>query len=130
MARAIGFYQGMGWQQSGGDGQAVCFFQLPGCIFGLYGYDALTKDSGQPVGDKGKFGGVTISYNVESESAVDSLLAKAESLGATITRPAEKQFWGGYSGYFADLDGHAWEIAHNPHWNITETGETRLGPNS
>ena len=127
MTRAKAFYEAMGWTPSGGDGEAVCFFQMPGCVFGLYGYDALTEDSGQPVGDKDKFGGITISYNVESESAVDALLAQAESCGGVIARPAIKQFWGGYSGYFADLDGHAWEIAYNPHWTITQSGETRLG---
>jgi len=127
LAKARAFYEGMGFAKSAGEEGVICFYQLPGLILGLYGMDELAEDAGQPLGDPSKFGGIALAHNVDSESAVDSLLAKADSLGATITRPASKQFWGGYSGYFADLDGHPWEIAYNPYWTITKTGETLLG---
>lgn len=127
MKRSVGFYESLGWQKTAGDGEKVAFFQVNGFVFGLYGMADLAEDAGQTLGQGDSFGGTAIAHNVGSKAAVDHLLAHAEACGAAITRPAEDQFWGGYSGYFADPDGHAWEIAWNPHWHITEDGQTRLG---
>ncbi len=124
--RSVSFYESMGWLQSAGDGEKVAFFQLPGLVFGLYGMTDLAEDAGQPLKSDRGFGCVAIAYNVGSKAEVDQVLAQAESCGAVITRAAEDQFWGGYSGYFADPDGHAWEIAWNPHWQITADGQTLL----
>lgn len=127
LQRSIDFYTAMGWQQTAGETGVIAFFQLPGIILGIYGLDALAEDAGQPTGDMATFGGVAVGHNVGSKAEVDALMTKAESCGASVTRPAEDQFWGGYSGYFADPDGHAWEIAWNPHWQITADGQTHLG---
>lgn len=91
----------------------VAFFTLNGSWLGLYGREALAEDAGLPAEGSG-FAGFTIAHNVESEAAVDELLQQAVSAGATVVKSARKVFWGGYSGYFADPDGHLWEVAHDP----------------
>jgi predicted lactoylglutathione lyase len=70
-------------------------------------------------------GGV-VAQNVASEAAVDAVMAKARASGARILKPASKTFWGGYNGYFADPDGHVWEVAFNPHWALDEQGLIKL----
>ncbi|MEN8723347.1 MAG: VOC family protein [Alphaproteobacteria bacterium] len=127
MKRSISFYESMCWEKSAGDGEAVAFFQMPGLVFGLYGMADLAEDAGQARNETPGFGGMAVAHNVASKAEVDRILAKAVTCGAVITRAAEDQFWGGYSGYFADPDGHAWEIAWNPHWQITADGQTRMG---
>jgi uncharacterized glyoxalase superfamily protein PhnB len=69
---------------------------------------------------------VTIAYNARSEAEVDTILAQAVSAGATLHVPAHKAFWGGYSGYFLDPDGHPWEVAYNPYFALAENGDLRL----
>jgi len=71
-------------------------------------------------------GGIVVAQNVASESEVDAMMAKAETAGARILKPAAKTFWGGYNGYFADPDGHVWEVAHNPFWHLDENGRIDL----
>ncbi len=71
-------------------------------------------------------GGIVVAQNVASAAEVDALLAKAKSAGARILKPGTKTFWGGYNGYFADPDGHLWEIAHNPHWELDKDGQLVL----
>jgi uncharacterized glyoxalase superfamily protein PhnB len=80
------------------------------------------------VSDSGGWGGITLAQNVRSPAEVDAVLAAAEAAGATITRPGAETFWGGYSGVFVDPEAHAWEIAHNPHWTISEDGSVSLRP--
>ena len=70
----------------------------------------------------GRFSGITIAVNQRSEADVDVVLAQAEAAGGTVLKAAERTEWGGYSGYFADLDGHVWEIAVNPAWTINADG--------
>ncbi len=91
----------------------VAFFTLNGSWLGLYDRESLAEDAGVPAEGTG-FAGITIAHNVDSEAAVDELLEQAISAGAKLVKPAQKVFWGGYSGYFADPDGYLWEIAHNP----------------
>ena len=71
-------------------------------------------------------GGIAVAMNYASEAEVDAMMAKAEAEGARILKPAQKVFWGGYSGYFADPDGHAWEVAFNPFWSVDEQGHVDL----
>ena len=103
----------------------VVFFQAGGMIVALWGRDQLAEDSG--VEDGGGWGGVTLAYNARSPADVDAVIAEAEAAGATIPRHGAETFWGGYSGAFVDPDGHAWEVAHNPHWTLADDGSIHLG---
>ena len=124
LARARAFYEALGWKTGAGPGDDVVFFQIGCMVFALWGRDELAGDSG--VEDAGGWGGVTLAHNVGSPTEVDAVMREAEAAGATITRPAAATFWGGYSGAFADPEGHAWEVAHNPHWALAEDGSIRL----
>jgi predicted lactoylglutathione lyase len=127
VSRAQRFYEALGWRADGGvndENDHVVFFQAPGMIVALWGRDKLAADSG--VDDGGGWGGVTLAYNTRSPGEVDAVLKEAESAGAHIGRWGAETFWGGYSGAFIDLDGHPWEVAHNPGWTIAEAGSTTL----
>ena len=123
LTRARAFYEALGWSGESPDGEVV-FFQVVGMILALWGRDKLAEDS--VVTDGGGWGGVTLAYNVRSPAEVDRVLVEAEAAGATIGRPGATTFWGGYSGVFFDLDGHPWEVAHNPGWPIAADGSVRL----
>ncbi|MES1945654.1 Glyoxalase/bleomycin resistance protein/dioxygenase [Salinisphaera sp. PC39] len=113
LQRSIRFYEkGLGLPRMESPPE-VAFFPLNGTWLGLYGRQALAEDAGVSPQSSG-FAGITIAHNVTSEAEVDSLLRQAVAAGATLIKPAQKTDWGGYSGYFADPDGHLWEIAHNP----------------
>ena len=113
LAAAIRFYeQGLGFPRMDSP-PSVAFFTLNGTWLGLYGRDALAEDAQVPAAGSG-FAGVTLAHNVGSEAEVDAVIAQAVAAGATLVKPPQKVFWGGYSGYFKDLDGHLWEVAHNP----------------
>lgn len=95
----------------------VAFFTLNGTWLGLYGREALAADANVPP-EGGGFESFALAHNVESEAEVDALIRQAVEAGATLVKQPEKAFWGGYSGYFKDPDGHLWEVAHNPHFWI------------
>ena len=118
------FEEGLGWHRDGGEDD-VAFYQAGSFVVSLYEWPKLAVDAG--VSEEGSgFRGMSIGYCTRSEAEVDELMARATASGATIMVAARKTFWGGYAGYFADLDGHMWEIAHNPYWHITAKGETLL----
>lgn len=111
----------LGWKVGGGDGEDIFFFQLNSLIFALYPREKLAEDA--LVNSEGTgFSGCTFAHNVGSEAEVDEVLKIAEQAGATIKKPAQKVFWGGYSGYFADPDGFLWEVAYNPFWKLDSKG--------
>lgn len=113
VAKAAAFYRdGLGFPQMESP-PSVAFFTLNGTWLGLYGYDDLAEDAAVAAEGSG-FNGFALAHNVHSEAEVDQVMAEAEAAGATVTKPAQKTFWGGYSGYIKDPDGHLWEIAHNP----------------
>jgi catechol 2,3-dioxygenase-like lactoylglutathione lyase family enzyme len=124
LARARAFYEALGWRTGAQPGDDVVFFQTPGAIVALWDRLALAEDSGVP--DQGGFGGVTLAHNVRSPAEVDRVMEEARRAGARITREAAETFWGGYSGAFADPDGHPWEIAYNPRWELAEDGSITL----
>ena len=93
----------------------VAFFTLNGTWLGLYGREALAEDAAVAAEGHG-FEGFSLAHNLESEAEVDALMVQAVAAGATLVKPPQKVFWGGYSGYFKDPDGHLWEIAYNPHF--------------
>jgi predicted lactoylglutathione lyase len=124
LARARAFYEALGWHTNAEPGDDVVFFQAGGMIVALWGRAELAEDSG--VEDSGGWGGITLAYNTRSPAEVDAVIGEVESAGGTITRPGAETFWGGYSGAFTDPDGHAWEVAHNPHWTLEDDGAVRL----
>jgi catechol 2,3-dioxygenase-like lactoylglutathione lyase family enzyme len=117
--RARHFYEALGWTGESPDGDIV-IFQAGGLVVGLWGRDQLAADSA--VEDGTGWGGVTLAHYVNSPAEVDQILAEAEAAGATIGRPAAATSWGGYSGVFVDLDGHPWEVGHNPGWVVDADG--------
>lgn len=119
------FYERLDWKRSSQSQDAVVFFNAGGVVFGLYGREALAEDAGIPADGNG-FRGVSLAHNLGSPEEVDAALAEASKAGAKIVKPAVKSFWGGYSGYFADPDGHLWEVAHNPFWPLDEAGKVLL----
>jgi catechol 2,3-dioxygenase-like lactoylglutathione lyase family enzyme len=125
VGRSRRFYEALGWKASGASVEGTVFFQLGGMVLSLFGRDALAEDAGLSSHGSG-FGGITLAQNVSSEEAVDQLLAEAERAGARILKPAQRAFWGGYTGYFADPDGHPWEIAWNPGFTLEPNGRLRL----
>lgn len=125
LERSLRFYQALGWKR-GNDNPSVVFFQLNGMIMALWSRTELAEDARLAPNERG-FGGIALAYNTRSKAEVDAVLAEAERAGARILKPAEETFWGGYAGYFADPDGHPWEVAWNPGWTITRKGEMKLG---
>ena len=125
LERARRFYEALGWTSGAAPADDVVFFQAGCMIVALWGRDKLAEDT--VVEDSGGWGGITLAYNTRSREEVDSVLAEAEAAGATIPRAGAETFWGGYSGVFVDPEGHAWEVAHNPHWTIGEDGSVSLG---
>jgi uncharacterized protein len=124
LARARRFYEALGWRTNAAPDDDVVFFKSGGMVISLWGRDDLQKDTAVP--DSGSWGGVTLAHNVRSPAAVDAVFAEAEAAGATIPRPGEATFWGGYSGVFVDPEGHPWEVAHNPHWTVADDGSIEL----
>lgn len=113
LEKSVEFYnEGLGFPKLDSPPE-VAFFTLNGSWLGLYSRDALADDA--MVSPEGSgFGGFTLAHNVASETEVTQVIEQALSAGATLAKPAQKAFWGGYSGYFKDPDGHLWEVAHNP----------------
>lgn len=114
IARARGFYERLGFKASGAGNEHVAFFAANGIVLALFGHDALAEDAHLGATALPAFRGVSLAWNCASEAETDAVLRHAETCGATILKPAQKVFWGGYSGYFADPDGHLWEVAYNP----------------
>ncbi len=125
VGRAAAFYETLGLERGSPSGDAVVFFDMNGVILALYGRAALAEDAGTLPAGHG-FAGVTLAWNLPDRASVDAALAAAEAAGGRIAVAAREVFWGGYSGYFADLDGHLWEVAHNPFFPTDAAGVTRL----
>jgi uncharacterized protein len=126
LARARAFYEALGWKTRAEPEDDVVFFQSGGMIVALWGRDQLAVDSG--VEDNGGWGGITLAHNVRSLEEVDEVIEQARRNGAEITREPSDTFYGGYAGVFRDLDGHAWEIAHNPGFGLDAEGNIVLPP--
>jgi catechol 2,3-dioxygenase-like lactoylglutathione lyase family enzyme len=124
VARARAFYERLGWH--GQEVEETVFFQTGGMAVVLWGRENLANDAGVAAGPPVAFGGIALAHNVRSRAEVDAVLAAAQDAGATITRAAEETFYGGYAGYFADPDGHLWEIGHNPGFTLESDGSLTL----
>ena len=115
LSASVKFYeQGLGFPRLESPPE-VAFFSLNGTWLGLYGREALAEDANVSADGQG-FESFTLAHNVHSEAEVDEVMNQAIVAGATLVKQAQKVFWGGYSGYFKDPDGHLWEVAHNPHF--------------
>jgi hypothetical protein len=123
MPRARAFYESLGWKGTSPDGE-VCFFETRGLVFSLWDRGKLAEDSA--VSDGGGWGGVTLAHCVRSRDEVEAVIERAREAGGTIGREPGETFYGGYSGIFIDLDGHPWEVAHNPNWTLHEDGSVSL----
>ena len=125
LGKAISFYRdGLGWPQSNASVGDFAIFKLAtGTALALYPRHLLAIDANAE--DRGGFGGVTLAQNVTDKTTVDRVLAQAVKAGGVLLKAAVEAEWGGYSGYFADPDGHPWEIAWNPFF-ILENGHLRL----
>jgi uncharacterized protein len=126
LAAARGFYEALGWRCV--EVEETVFVQAGGSAVVLWGREKLAADAGVEDPRADGFGGIALAQNVRSRAEVDEVLAAAAAAGATITKPAAETFYGGYAGYFADLDGHLWEIAHNPGFQLAEDGALILPP--
>lgn len=113
LEKSIEFYEkGLGFPRMDSP-PSLAFFTLNGTWLGLYGREALAEDA-QVSPEGSGFAGFALAHNVSSEQEVDEVLEQARTAGAMIVKQGQKVFWGGYSGYFKDPDGHLWEVAHNP----------------
>jgi predicted lactoylglutathione lyase len=126
LGRARRFYEAIGWQTNAAPDDDVVFFQAGDRVVALWDRARLAEDSG--VEDGGGWGGVTLALNFGSAAEVDAATEEARAAGATIAREPAETFWGGYSALMIDPDGHPWEIAHNPHWTVTDDGAVQIGP--
>lgn len=122
--RARAFYEALGWVPAEAQ-EGVVFYQIHGAVLGLFGRAALAKDQGRPDARLGT-GAMTLAQNFPSEAEVDAAWEAAVAAGATPLKKPEKVFWGGYSGYYADPDGHVWEVAMNPFWPLEEDGSLNI----
>lgn len=121
------FYEkGLGWKASSLSNEHFVAFQLGGMVLCLYPEKLLAEDAMTSLKNEQGFRGITLSHNVCSKDKVDSVLKQAIAAGAKLQKPAQDVFWGGYSGYFSDPDGHLWEVAWNPHWVLKDDGIVRL----
>ncbi len=123
LGRARAFYEGaLGWRRTGED-ESIAFYNVGGMIVALFPHGELAEDIGvRGTAPQGGYHGFTLALNLGSREQVDGVFADLEEKGVTILKRPHAAVWGGYSGYFADADGHAWEVAHNPFWNLDADG--------
>lgn len=124
VAQARAFYERLGWQ--GQEVEETVFVQTGGSALVLWDRDKLAADCGLTDNPAAGFSGIALAHNVRSQAEVDEVIKTAEDAGATITRPPDKTFYGGYAGVFTDLDGHTWEIAYNPGFPLADDGSITI----
>ena len=128
LKRAKAFYEDVvGWTAAPGSPE-IAFFDLGGIVFSLYPHEDLAKDMNAAADDSGGSAsrGFALAHNARSKEEVDAIFSRLRERGATIVKEPEEVFWGGYSGYFSDPDGHSWEVAYNPHWTIGKDGSVSM----
>jgi predicted lactoylglutathione lyase len=126
LKKSLAFYEkGLGWKRSEKSMDDLVLFPLGGITLALYPIGELAKDAMLEY-HPSSFSGITLSYNAKSEQEVNEILEQVKNLGGNIIKPAQKVFWGGYSGYFKDPDGYVFEVAFNPFWELDENDNLRL----
>jgi uncharacterized protein len=126
LERSTAFYESLGWTKSSASMPTITFFDTVGPVFGLYEWSALAADAQVPAEGSG-FRGVALAMNLASSDEVDAVFAEWLAAGATPVVEPHRAFWGGYSSYVADLDGHLWELAHNPYASLDADGRLVMG---
>ena len=127
VAEASAFYEALGFNRSSASQAEVSFFAAGPVVLSLFGRDALAADAGvRATGGVDGFSGISLAMNLPSEAAVDVEFGRWVAAGATSVKAPVAAFWGGYSCYVADLDGHLWELAHNPHIPVRPDGSMEL----
>ncbi len=127
VARARAFYDRLGFRASSASNADVVFYDAGGVVLALFGRAALAADASVADSAPG-FSGVALAHNVAGEREVDEVLAEAVAAGAKLVKNGQKAFWGGYTGYFSDPDGHLWEVAYNPYFPLSADGRVELPP--
>ena len=125
LERSKRFYQDLGWTLSDMSNDNVGFLRGADIVLGLYGHEPLAEDAQVPHSTP-DFRGVALAFNRPSREDVDAFVERAREAGATVTKEPQEVFWGRYSGYFADPDGHLWEVGHNPFIEIDANGRMML----
>jgi catechol 2,3-dioxygenase-like lactoylglutathione lyase family enzyme len=121
VARARAFYETLGFKAGKASQESVTFLDAGGVVLALWGRAALAEDARVSDSTPG-FSGVALPHNARSEAEVDKAINQAVAAGGRLVKPADKTFWGGYAGYFADPDGHLWEVAYNPYFKLGTDG--------
>jgi hypothetical protein len=124
--RSVAFYSGLGWEQHGDSSAGITWFRTSGTWIGLFGYADLAADIGIPADPPAAYRGITLALNFSDEQQVDAALGHAVEAGARLIKPASRADWGGYSGYFADPDGHLWEAAFAPGFSVSDEGRLEI----
>jgi catechol 2,3-dioxygenase-like lactoylglutathione lyase family enzyme len=126
LPRSVAFYDALGWERCASSSDEIAWFRTVDTHVGLFPWHELADDARLPTEPRAPFGGITLAMNVERPADVATYLDAAVAAGATLLKPATEMDWGGTSGYFADPDGHPWEIAHNPHFPRDSEGRVRI----
>jgi uncharacterized protein len=126
VARARTFYERLGLTASSASTADVAFFDANGVVLAVFGHADLAKDAHLAADPPQQYRGMSLAWNAAGEADVDAIIAHAVSAGASLVKPPQKVFWGGYSGYFADPDGHLWEVAFNPFFPLSPENRVQL----
>jgi uncharacterized protein len=127
LAKATGFYQAIFGLRANSNYQGISFFELPGTWLTLYPIDRLVEDiSPQLSATRGAFSGITLAYNARTKDEVVAVFEQVEAAGAAIVKAPQDTFWGGFSGYFSDLDGYHWEVVWGPMFDFEPDGCLRF----
>ena len=125
VVRATSFFEALGWRKSSASNDDVSFFQLGGLALSVFSREALAEDAAVSSQGSG-FTGISLAINLESEDEVDRVAAEWVGCGGTMIKQPQRAFWGGYSGYVSDPDGHLWELAYNPGFALSADGSIQL----
>jgi uncharacterized protein len=125
VARSVRFYQALGWERCGSSMDEIAWFRTADSYLGIFGWHDLAADANLLEPTRGSFGGITLAINIESAEAVDAALDEAVAAGGTLLKPGTELPFG-YGGYFADPDGHAWEVCYNPSFPIGPDGRITI----
>jgi catechol 2,3-dioxygenase-like lactoylglutathione lyase family enzyme len=126
VARSVAFYSALGWERCSSSQDAIAWFRTSGSYIGVFGDEELAADAGLAGEHRSRWGGITLAINVRTPEEVQPTIDAAVAAGGSLLKPATQADWGGLSGYFADPDGHPWEVAQNPFFPIDEAGRVRI----